>query len=138
SLPSRPVQDLVEIRPSRGLFDMELGAVWKYRGLLYFLVWRELKVRYTQAALGAAWAIMQPVFAVLIFTVIFGFFARFPSDGVPYALFAFSGMLAWTYFSEAVRRSSVGLVGDSELIRKVYFPRLIIPFAMVITPLVDT
>jgi lipopolysaccharide transport system permease protein len=128
---------VVEIRPSNGLLDLDLGAVWQYRELLYFLVWREVKIRYKQSALGAGWAIIQPVFAVLIFTAIFGVFAKIPSDGLPYPLFAFSAILPWTYFAEAVRRSAVGLVADSELVRKIYFPRLIIPLAMVTAPLVD-
>jgi lipopolysaccharide transport system permease protein len=128
---------IVVIRPSSGLLDLDLGAVWRYRELLYFLVWREIKIRYKQSVLGAGWAIIQPVFAVLIFTVIFGKFAKIPSDGLPYPLFAFSAILPWSYFSEAFRRSAVGLVADSELVRKIYFPRLIIPLAMVATPLVD-
>jgi lipopolysaccharide transport system permease protein len=128
---------IVELRPGIGMFDLQLGEVWRYRGLLYYLIWRELKVRYKQAALGGAWAIVQPLFAVAIFTVIFGRFARFPSDGIPYSLFAFAGVLPWMYFSESVRRSSVGPVSDSELVRKIFFPRLLIPVAMVIAPLVD-
>lgn len=131
------VPRMVEIRPSKGLFDLELGVVWQYRELLYFLVWREIKVRYKQAALGTGWAIVQPVFAVLIFTAVFGMFAKIPSDGLPYLLFAFAATLPWTYFAEAVRRSGTGLVSDSELVRKIYFPRLIIPLAMVTAPLVD-
>lgn len=126
-----------EIRPSLGLFDLELGAVWRYRQLLWFLAWREIKVRYKQAALGAAWAIVQPVLVVLILSAIFGVFARLPSDGMPYPVFLFAALIPWTYFSEALRRSSVGLVGDAELVKKVYFPRLIIPLAMVVAPLVD-
>jgi lipopolysaccharide transport system permease protein len=121
----------------RGVFSTGLKDVWQYRELLYFLVWRELKVRYKQAVMGAGWAIIQPVFAALIFTAVFGYFAKIPSDGTPYAVFAFTAVLPWTYFAEAVRRSGVCLVGDSDLIRKVYFPRIIIPIAMVITPLAD-
>lgn len=128
---------VVEIRPSRGLFDLDLGVVWRYRELLGILVQRDIKVRYRQAALGAAWAIVQPVFAVLILTVVFGHFAKIPSDGLPYPVFAFAAQLPWTYFAEAVRRGSVGLVADSELVRKVYFPRLILPVASVTGPLVD-
>jgi lipopolysaccharide transport system permease protein len=127
----------VVLRPASGWLDLDLAGVWRYRELLYYLVWRELKVRYRQAIVGAGWAIVQPVFAVLIFSVVFGAFARMPSDGVPYPLFAFAGMLPWAYFSEAMRRASTGLVGEGELIRKVYFPRLIIPLAMVLSPLVD-
>lgn len=128
---------VVEIRPAKGLFDLNLRGLIPYRDLLMFLVWREIKIRYRQAVLGIAWAVIQPVFAVLIFTVIFGYFARFPSDGVPYAVFAFAAMLPWTFFAEAVQRSANGLVTDGDLVRKVYFPRLVIPAAMVLAPLVD-
>lgn len=130
-------QQVVEIRPGKGLFHLDLAAVWRYRELLYFLVWRELKVRYKQAAIGVGWAVLQPVLAVLIFTAIFGYFARIPSEGLPYSVFAFTAMLPWTYFAAAIQRGGLGLVEDSELIRKIYFPRLIIPLAMVIAPLVD-
>lgn len=130
-------QNRVTIRPDRGWLDLDLGAVWRYRELLFVLMMRDIKVLYKQAALGAAWAILQPVFAVAIFTIVFGYFARMPSEGVPYPLFAFAGVLPWTYFAEAVRRSGLGLVSDSELVRKVYFPRLIMPLANVVTPLVD-
>jgi homopolymeric O-antigen transport system permease protein len=126
-----------EIRSSRGLFDIDLKSVWEFRDLLANLIIRDLKVLYRQAALGAAWAVLQPVFAVFIFTVVFGHFARMPSDGAPYAVFAFSAVLPWNYFAEAVRRSSNGLVQDGELVRKVYFPRLVMPLASVIAPLVD-
>jgi lipopolysaccharide transport system permease protein len=132
--PPRPVR---EFRPHRGLFDLDLSSVWRYRELLHFLVLRELKVRYKQAALGAAWVIMQPLFTLAIFTAVFGVFARIPSDGIPYALFALAAVIPWTYFSEALRRSSTGLLDDSELIRKIYFPRLVLPLAAVIAPVVD-
>jgi len=128
---------VVEIRPSRGLFDLELPAVWGYRELLRVLIMRDIQVLYRQAALGVAWAIVQPVFAVLVFSIVFGHFARLPSDGLPYPVFAFAAVLPWTYFAEALRRSSMGLVSDAELIRKVYFPRLIIPLAAVTAPLID-
>jgi lipopolysaccharide transport system permease protein len=128
---------VVHIRPSKGLFDLELRTVWQYRELLFVLVMRDVQVLYRQAALGVAWAVMQPVFAVAIFTVIFGKFAKFPSDGVPYPVFAFAAVLPWTYFSEAVRRSALGLVTESELVRKVYFPRLVVPLAAVIAPVLD-
>jgi len=128
---------VLEIEPQRGLAALDFPSLWRYRELLYFLVLRELKVRYKQAALGAAWAVVQPVFAATIFTIIFGMFAHLPSDGLPYVLFAFAGVLPWTYFGEALRRASTGLVEDSELIRKIYFPRLVLPIAAVIAPLVD-
>jgi lipopolysaccharide transport system permease protein len=127
----------VEIRPGRGWASLRLGEIWRSRELLYFLVLRELKIRYKQAVIGVGWAIVQPLLAALIFTVIFGLFAKMPSGGIPYPLFAYSAVLPWTFFSEAVRRSSVGLVSDAELIRKVYFPRLIVPLAMVTAPLAD-
>ncbi len=126
-----------DIRPDRGLFDLDLGAVWRYRELLYVLTKRDIQVLYKQAALGAAWAIVQPLFAVAIFSIIFGIFARMPSDGIPYPIFAFAGVLPWTYFAEATRRASSGLVNDAELIRKIYFPRLIMPLANVTAPLLD-
>lgn len=134
---TKPLLQPVEIRPSHGLFDLELPTVWRHRELLYILIVRDLKVLYRQAALGVAWAIIQPVLAVLIFTVIFGYFARMPSDGLPYAVFAFAGLLPWTYFSESTRRGGLGLVNEADLVRKIYFPRLIIPLAAVTAPLVD-
>lgn len=128
---------IAEIRPSRGLLDLELDAVWRYRGLLGVLIGRDIKVLYRQAALGAAWAIIQPVFAVAIFTIVFGNFARMPSDGIPYPVFAFAAVLPWTYFAESLRRAGTSLVTEAELVRKVYFPRLVIPLAAVTAPLVD-
>jgi lipopolysaccharide transport system permease protein len=127
----------IDIRPSRGLFDLELGEVWRYRELLIVLTLRDIQVLYKQAALGIAWAIIQPLFAVIIFSVIFGHFARMPSDGIPYPVFALAAVLPWTYFAEAVRRGGTGLISDSELVRKVFFPRLIIPLAGVIAPMLD-
>jgi lipopolysaccharide transport system permease protein len=135
--PSAPNQIVTDIRPDRGWLDLDLGAVWRYRELLSVLVMRDLQVLYKQALLGAGWAILQPVFAVIIFSIIFGVIVQMPSEGVPYPLFAFAGVLPWTYFAEAVRRSGVGLVTDSELVRKIYFPRLIMPLANVVSPLVD-
>jgi len=135
ALPGRKV---VEIRPSRGLFDLDLGSVWRYRELWSILVQRDIKVRYRQASLGIGWAVLQPLFTVLIGTVIFGHFAKLSSEGFPYPLFCLAGTLPWTYFQEAARRSSVGLVADSELVRKVYFPRFILPVSSVTGPLVDS
>lgn len=130
----RPVTML---RPAKGWFDLALPAVWRNHELLWQLTLRELKIRYKQAALGVAWAILQPLFTVLIFTVIFGRFARFPSGGMPYPLFVVAGVLPWTYFAEALRRSATGLVTNSDLVRKVYFPRLVIPLAGVASPIAD-
>jgi lipopolysaccharide transport system permease protein len=127
----------VVIEPVKGLFHMDLGAVWEYRELLYFLVWRDIKVRYKQTAIGAVWAVLQPLLTMMIFALIFGRFAKIPSDNIPYPIFAFAGLLPWTYFSQAITRSGMSLVGDANLVRKIYFPRLIIPMSAVIAPLVD-
>jgi lipopolysaccharide transport system permease protein len=127
----------VVIEPRRRLFDLDLPSLWQYRELVYFMVWRDIKARYKQTVLGVAWALLQPVLTMLVFWVVFSQFARVPSDGLPYPLFAFIGLLPWTYFSQAVARSGTGLVGNSNLIGKVYFPRLIIPLAAAITPGVD-
>jgi lipopolysaccharide transport system permease protein len=127
----------VVIEPRKGLFHLDLQAVWQYRELLYFLAWREIKVRYKQTAIGTLWAILQPVLTMAIFTVIFGKFAKIPSDGVPYPLFSYTALLPWGYFAHALSRSGVSLVGDVNLIKKVYFPRLVIPLASAVTPLVD-
>jgi lipopolysaccharide transport system permease protein len=111
--------------------------LWAYRELLYFLVWRDLKVRYKQAVLGALWVVMQPLLMTVVFTIFLGKLARVPSGGVPYALFVYSGLLAWTFFSGAVLTSGNSLVGNAHLITKVYFPRIIIPVAAVGARLVD-
>jgi lipopolysaccharide transport system permease protein len=131
------VEPTVLIQPSRGLFNLGLTAVWEFRELLYFLVWRDVKVRYKQTIIGGAWAILQPLLTMAIFTVIFGHFAKMPSDGLPYSIFTFTALLPWNYFSQAISRSASSLVGDSNLVRKVYFPRLLIPLAAVTAPLID-
>jgi lipopolysaccharide transport system permease protein len=127
----------VVIQPTRGLFNLDLASLWEFRELVYFFVWRDFKVRYKQTIIGAAWAVLQPVLTMVIFTLIFGYFAKMPSDGVPYPVFAFTALLPWTYFAQAITRSGTSLVGDSNLIKKVYFPRLIIPLAAVVSPLLD-
>ncbi|HKF55457.1 MAG TPA: ABC transporter permease [Blastocatellia bacterium] len=134
SLPEHP---LVSIRPSGKWSALNLRDLWSYRELLYFLTWRDVKVRYKQTLLGATWAIIQPLFAMLIFTLFFGRLAGVPSDGIPYPLFAFAGLLPWMFFSNAVTASGNSLVGSSHLITKVYFPRIIIPAAAVVAGLVD-
>jgi lipopolysaccharide transport system permease protein len=125
------------IQPPGRLDSLDIAALWEYRELLYFLVWRDVKVRYKQSLIGAGWAIIQPVMTMAIFTVVFGNFAKIPSDGMPYAVFAYAALLPWTYFSSALSRSGTGLVSNANLITKVYFPRLIIPLASVIAPAVD-
>ena len=132
-----PQEQLVRIRPSRGWVALNLKDLWVYRELLYFLTWRDIKVRYKQTLLGASWAIIQPLFTMLLFTLFFGKLAHIPSDGVPYPIFAYAGLLPWTFFSNAVTNSGNSLVGSSNLITKVYFPRMIIPGAAVGAGLVD-
>ena len=128
---------LTVIKPSHGWFRLDLGALWQCRELLYFLVWRDVKVRYQQTLLGVAWAFLGPLFTLFILTVVFGTLARIPSDGLPYAVFAFAGFLPWNYFSQALTRAAGSLVGNAHLITKVYFPRLAIPVSAVITPATD-
>ena len=131
-----PVPTLV-IEPSRAVPRLGLGELWAYRGLFWFLVWRDVKVRYAQTALGAAWAVLQPVLTMLVFAVVFGRFARVPSDGVPYPLFALAALVPWTYFGSALTGASNSLVASAGLITKVYFPRLVIPLAAVLAGLLD-
>jgi lipopolysaccharide transport system permease protein len=130
-----PPTFVIEARPRFPRPD--LGALWQRRELLFFLVWRDVKVRYKQTAIGAAWAVLNPLLTVLIFTVVFGRLAQIPSDGLPYTVFAFAGVLPWTYFSQGLTRGSASLVSNAHLITKVYFPRLMIPLAAVTTPAVD-
>ena len=129
----RPV---VVIGPSADL-SVDLQALWRDRELLYFLVWRDLKVRYKQTIIGGAWAIIQPLALMLIFTVVFSYLVALPSDGLPYPLFAYAALLPWTYVSQAVSRGGLSLVSSTHLIGKVYFPRLLIPAAAILVPLFD-
>lgn len=133
----KPISRITVIQPTRGLFELDLASVWQQRELLYFLVWRAVKVRYKQAAIGLGWVILQPLITMAVFTVVFGRLAKIPSDGLPYSVFALSGLLPWMLFSQAVTRGGGSLVSDSGLITKVYFPRLLIPFSAVAVPLVD-
>ncbi len=125
------------IQPPRGWVSLSLNELWEYRELLYFLVWRDIKVRYKQTVLGAAWAVLQPVMTMVVFSLFFGMLAKIPSDGVPYPLFAYAALVPWTFFAYAMSQSADSLVGSANLIKKVYFPRLIIPLASVMAGLVD-
>ncbi|MGH7773112.1 MAG: ABC transporter permease [Candidatus Binatia bacterium] len=127
----------IVIQPSKGLFSLDLGSIWHYRELLYFLVLRDIQVRYKQTVIGAGWAILQPLMTMVIFTVIFSTFAKIPSDGLPYPIFAYTALLPWTYFAQALSSSGTSLVGNANLISKVYFPRLLIPLSSVLAPVVD-
>jgi len=123
--------------PSRGWISLKLGEVWQYRELLYFLTWRDVKIRYKQAALGVGWAILQPLLTMVIFSVIFGGLAKLPSDGIPYPVFSYVALLPWQLFAGSLQRAGTSLVGNANLLTKVYFPRLIIPFSAVGAGLVD-
>jgi lipopolysaccharide transport system permease protein len=125
------------LQPSSGFLKLNLRDLWEYRELLGFLVWRDIKVRYKQTALGAAWAILQPVLTMLVFSVFFGRLAKVPSDGIPYPVFAFAALLPWQLFAYALTESGNSLVSNQNLITKVYFPRLVIPIAAVLAGLVD-
>jgi len=128
---------LVTIEPPKSWVSLRLRDLWQYRELLYFLTWRDVKVRYKQTLLGAAWAILQPLLTMLIFTLLFGRFAGIPSEGIPYPLFAFGGLLIWIFFSNSVTNSGNSLVASANLLTKIYFPRMIIPAAAVGAGLVD-
>ena len=125
------------IGPSVRWPRLDVGELWRFRELLGIFVWRDLKVRYKQTIIGAAWAIFQPLFTALVYTLIFGKFAKFPSGNLPYPIFAFSGVLAWQYFSASLNTASASVVSNVPLVTKVYFPRLLLPLAGVLVPLVD-
>lgn len=127
----------IVIEPSPAWRSVDLAEIWRYRELLYFFVWRDVKVRYKQTTLGIAWAVIQPFLAMLIFVVIFGRMAGLPSDGVPYSLFAYAGLLPWTFFANALNAGSASLFGNAQLVTKVYFPRILIPLSAASTALVD-
>ena len=125
------------IQPSRGWVPINLRDLWEYSELLYFLVWRDIKVRYKQTVIGAAWAIIQPFMLMVVFTIFFGGLAQVPSDGIPYPVFAFAGLLPWQLFAQALNSAGNSLIGSQNLITKVYFPRLVIPISAVLAGVVD-
>lgn len=128
---------VIRIEPARGWISLHLRELWNYRELLYFLVWRDTKVRYKQTALGAAWAIIQPLGTMVVFSVFFGKLAKMPSEGVPYPIFSYAALVPWTFFATGLTQSSNSLVGNANLIKKVYFPRLAIPISTVLSGVVD-
>lgn len=128
---------VLDIYPSKGWISLNLRDLWEYRELLFFLAWRDVQVRYKQTVLGFAWAIIQPLVAMVIFSVVFGQLAKLPSNGLPYPIFTFTALLPWTLFANALQRSTTSLVSSSNLLSKVYFPRLIIPISATLSPLVD-
>ena len=125
------------LRPAKGLAALNLKDLWDYRELIYFLTWRDLKVRYKQTVLGFAWVMIQPIINMVVFTILFGTLLQVPTDGIPYPIFTFAALLPWLYFAGSLIRSSTTLVGSASLISKVYFPRMVIPIAGVLSGLVD-
>jgi len=135
SVPATPPR--VVIRPSRGWVPINLGELWSYRELLYFLTWRDIKVLYKQTVLGATWAIIQPFVTMVVFSIFFGRLAGIPSDDIPYPIFSYAALVPWTYFANALGQASNSLVQQERLLAKVYFPRLLVPMASVLAKLVD-
>jgi lipopolysaccharide transport system permease protein len=138
-MPEAPEPDphYLRIQASEGWVSLQLSELWAYRELLYFLIWRDIKVRYKQTVLGASWAIIQPVFTMLVFSLFFGKLGKMPSDGFPYPLFTYAALVPWTFFAQGLSQSSDSLVGSSNLIKKIYFPRLAIPIGTVCAGMVD-
>ncbi|MCB0173719.1 MAG: ABC transporter permease [Anaerolineae bacterium] len=139
SSPDADVSDLpiTLIKPSQGWASLKLGELWEYRELLYFFTWRDVKVRYKQTVLGAAWAILQPFMTMVVFSLFFGKLAGVPSDGIPYPIFSYTALVPWTFFSTRLSQASNSLVGGSSMIKKIYFPRLAMPISSVLGGLVD-
>lgn len=137
STPEAATPRHLRIEPSKGWVSLKLRELWEYRELLYFLTWRDIKVRYKQTVLGAAWAIIQPFMTMIVFSLFFGGLARIPSDGVPYPVFSYAALVPWTFFANGLSMSSNSLVGSANLIKKVYFPRLVIPISTVFAGVVD-
>jgi lipopolysaccharide transport system permease protein len=125
------------IRPRKGFSALNLGELWQFRELLYFLAWRDIKIKYKQSLLGVGWVVLRPVITMIVFSLLFGRLGKFPSEGVPYPIFVFLGLLPWTYFASSLSMSSASLVGGGNLISKIYFPRLLIPLSSAISELLD-
>ena len=127
----------IRIEPTHGWVALQLRELWRYRELLYFLTWRDIKVRYKQTVLGAAWAIIQPFMTMVVFSLFFGRLAQIPSDGIPYPIFSYAALVPWTFFANGLSQSSNSLVGSANLIKKVYFPRLAVPIATILSGVID-
>lgn len=125
------------IQPTKGWQFINLGEIWRYKVLIYFLTWRDIKVRYKQTILGVAWAVIQPFFTMVIFSIFFGRLAKIPSDGVPYPIFSYAALVPWSFFSYGLIQSTNSLVANSDLIRKIYFPRLVLPLSAVFSGVID-
>lgn len=135
--PSTAALPITRIHPSQGWVSLKLDELWEYRELLYFLTWRDMKVRYKQTVLGAAWAIIQPFFTMVVFSLFFGRLAGIPSDGIPYPIFAYAALVPWSFFASGLNNSANSLVGSANLLKKVYFPRLAIPISTVLAGVID-
>jgi lipopolysaccharide transport system permease protein len=135
TIDGRQVQ--IIIQPTSGFIPVNFADLWQYRELIYFLVWRDIKIRYKQTALGVIWVILQPVISTVIFTILFGILLKAPTGGIPYPIFALSGLLPWTYFASSLNKSSGSLVLNANLISKIYFPRIAVPLASTLSGLVD-
>ena len=127
----------IRIEPTHGWVALQLRELWRYRELLYFLTWRDIKVRYKQTVLGAAWAVIQPFMTMVVFSLFFGRLAQIPSDGIPYPIFSYAALVPWTFFANGLSQSSNSLVGSANLIKKVYFPRLAVPIATILSGVID-
>ncbi len=137
SLLAHRSEQTIVIEPRKKLLDLDLKAIWEYRELLYFLVWRDLKVRYRQTVIGIGWVVLQPLLTMILFTIIFGRLAKIPSEGVPYPIFAYAALLPWTLFASSLTRGGQSVVADAHLVSKIYFPRLILPLCGILSPMVD-
>ncbi len=135
--PAKTQEEVLFLKPSRGWSALNLVELWRYRELIYFLIWRDIKVRYKQTVLGAAWAIIQPFFTMVVFTIFFGRLAKVPSDNVPYPIFSYTALLPWGMFTKALSDAGHSLISHRSMITKVYFPRLVIPIASVLSGVVD-
>jgi lipopolysaccharide transport system permease protein len=132
-----PTKPTLVIEPKRGLLAFDLKAIWEYRELLFFIVWRDVKIRYKQTAIGVSWVVLQPLLTMIMFSAIFGKLAKIPSDGTPYPIFVYAALLPWNLFASSLARSGDSVVGSANLVAKIYFPRLILPLAGAIAPLLD-
>ncbi len=137
NIPMLKTTEQIQIKPSKGWVSLNLKEIWKFRELLYFLTWRDIKVRYKQTAIGVMWVLLQPLFTMLLFSLIFGRLAKIPSDGIPYPAFIFSGLLPWLLFAKALTDASTSLVSNEQIITKVYFPRVIVPTSAVLAGVMD-
>lgn len=133
----QPGRTVIRVEPPRGWRSVRLSELWEYRELIYFLAWRDVKARYKQTILGASWAIIQPFVTMVVFSLFFGRLARIPSDGLPYPIFAYCALVPWVFFANTLTQVSNSMVGNAALIRRIYFPRLVIPLASIASGLID-